>query len=495
MINQVLPSRPLKASLLSILGLLVAYPTLSLSVLAQQPPQPRKTVPTLPSDPVPSGVPSATSTDTDYVLGGGDRIQVLVFQVAEFSGEYLVLVDGTITLPLVGRISLAGLTVEQASNLLSQRYTPYLKRPVVSVNVIQPRPMQIAVAGEVNNPGSYTIFLEQGQTTPLVTDLIRQAGGVTTVADISQVQLRRVVDGTERVWALNLWELIRQGNINQDVTLRDGDTLVVPTQENISEVDIRQLSDANFGIQANQEINVAVVGEVFRPGAYRVVPEAVGDAIGTGGTQQTRRQPPRLSQALELAGGIRPLADLRNIEVRRFNRDGNQQIIKVDLWNLLASGDITEDIILQEGDTIIIPTASAIAPVESETLATASFAPVAIRVNIVGEVIRPGVIEVQPNTPLNQAIMTAGGFDKIRANRSRVILVRLNPNGTVTQREISVDLEAGIAGDNNPPLRNNDVVIVNRNGLTAATDTLNTIFRPIGTLTGLANIIRLFDNN
>lgn len=484
----------LKASIFSIVWLL-ACPTLSLSTLAQQPPQPKKTIPTLPSSAVPSAVaPSyARPQNTDYVLGGGDRISILVFQVPDFSGEYLVLVDGTVTLPLVGRISLEGLTVSQASELLSQSYAPYLKRPVVTVNVIQPRPLQIAVAGEVNIPGSYTI--SQGETNPLLTDLIREAGGITTVADISQVQLRRVVQGQEQVWTFNLWELIRQGNLAQDITLRDGDTIVIPTKEDISEAETRQLADANFGIQANQELNVAIVGEVYRPGAYKVTPQQLTAQVGSGVTQTTRRQPPRLSQAVQLAGGIKPLADIRNIEVRRFNRSGQQQLIKADLWNLLQSGDITQDIILQEGDTITIPTATEVAPAESETLATASFAPLTIRVNVVGEVVQPGIKEVQPNTPLNQAIMSAGGFDKIRANRSDVVLIRLNPNGTVTKRKIPVDLASGIVGENNPPLRNNDVVIVNRNGLTSATDTLNTVFRPLGTLTGIANIIRIFDGN
>ncbi|WP_013320855.1 polysaccharide biosynthesis/export family protein [Gloeothece verrucosa] len=496
MVGQVFPSYPVKASILTLVWLLAA----PLSAFAQ-PIAPKKTVPTLSNTPSPaqtSGVSAERvphpNQDTDYILGGGDGITVTVFQVPEFSGQYLILVDGTISAPLVGRVKLAGLTVSQASQLLSQLYTPYLKRPFVTVNVTTPRPLQIAVAGEVNSPGSYT--LTPGGQTPLVTDLIREAGGLTTVADISQVQLRRVVNGKEKTWTLNLWELIQQGNLNQDLTVRDGDVIVVPTKENISEVETRQLSDANFGIRADQELNVAVVGEVYRPGAYKVTPQQVSVAAGSGTTAQSaKRQPPRLSLALQLAGGIKPLADLRQIEVRRFNRNTTQQTIKVDLWNLLATGDITQDIILQEGDTIVVPTASEVAPAESQTLAMASFAPLTIKVNVVGEVLRPGVVDVQPDTPLNQAIMTAGGFDKRRANRSEIVLIRLNPNGTVTKRKIPIDFAAGIAGENNPPLRNNDIVIVNRNGITATTDTLNTVLSPLGTISGFANFVNIFTGN
>jgi polysaccharide export outer membrane protein len=472
---------PLPAAILSVFWVL-ANPHLSLPILAQQP---------LPLDEFPS-VPNSLNAigETDYTLGGGDRIQVVVFQVADFSGEHLVLVDGTITLPLIGTVAVQGLTLTEVSNLLSERYKPYLKRPIVTVNVIQPRPLQIAVAGEVNLPGSYTI--EQGQTIPLVTDLIRQAGGLTTLADISQVQLKRVIQGKEQTWTLNLWQLLQQGNLAQNLTLRDGDSIIVPTKDHIDLAETRQLADANFGLQAGQEINVAVVGEVYRPGSYKVIPEQVNANIGSGVTATVRRQPPRLTLAVQLAGGIKPLANIRQIEVRRFNRNGTQQVIPVDLWSLLQTGDLVQDIILQEGDTIYIPTAENLPANDSETLATASFAPNTIRINVVGEVLRPGIIEVQPNTPLNQGIMAAGGFEKRRANETEVILIRLNPNGTVTQRSIPIDLSQGITKENNPTLQNNDVIIVNRNWLTSATDTVNTILSPVGAVFGIANFINVF---
>lgn len=481
--SALLAKKSLKSAILLIL-FLAAYAGLSLPSKAQKLDRSQ----TLPNEPLAPSTPE----NTEYVLGAGDRIRISVFQVADFSGEYLVLVDGTITLPLLGTVSVERLTPSKLSKLLSERYTPYLKRPIVTVNVIQPRPLQIAVAGEVNKPGSYTITLEQGQKNPLVTDLIRQAGGITTVADIGKVQVRRVVQGQERVWMLNLWELVQNGDLSKDITLRDGDIIVVPSQETLNAAEIRQLAGVNFGITADQEINVAIVGEVNRPGAYKVVPQQGNTTIGSGTTERNSRQPPRLTLAIQLAGGIKPLADIRQIEVRRFTKDGNQQILKVDLWNLLQTGDINEDIILQEGDTIVIPTATELAPDEAEALANASFAPLSIRVNIVGEVVKPGTVEIPPNTPLNQAIMATGGFDNRRANKSQVLLVRLNSNGTVTSRQIPIDFAKGINDETNPALRNNDVIIVSRNWLTSTTDTLNTALSPLSTIVGLSSILRIF---
>jgi len=106
---------------------------------------------------------------------------------------------------------------------------------------------------------------------------------------------------------------------------------------------------------------------------------------------------------------------------------------------------------------------------------------------VVGEVKRPGTIEVPPNTPLNQAILTAGDFDKRRANQSTVELIRLNPNGTVTKTSINVDFSQGINEKTNPILRNNDVVVVHRSNLASATDTLGTVLSPFTGLTGLFN--------
>lgn len=433
-----------------------------------------------------------SSTETEYTLGAGDIIRVTVFPVEEFSGDYQILVDGTLSLPLLGSFPVQGLTLTQLTEFLTQQYTFYVKRPSVTVSLVSPRPLKLAIAGEINSPGSYLLPVEGGQKFPTVTQLIQQAGGVTTVADLENVKIQRQHKGENLVLTLNLLDLIKQGQLKQDITLRDGDEIIIPTQETIDLAETRLLSDANFGIVANQEINVAVVGEVYRPGSYRVTPERTTSAGSEG---NIRRQPPRLTLAVQLAGGVKPLADVREVEVRRYNRDGSQQIIEVDLWNLLQTGNIQEDVILQEGDTIIIPTAQDLAADEAEPLASASFSPGVIRVNVVGEVRSPGTIEVPPNTPLNQGILAAGGFDQRRSNTATVELVRLNPDGTVTKRDIDINLAQGIEEGDNPILKNNDVVIVNRNLLTAASDTLTTVFSPIGALTGFINFFRVFDND
>jgi polysaccharide export outer membrane protein len=415
-------------------------------------------------------------------------------QVEELSGEYQVLVDGMVGFPLIGMVNVNGKTIPQVNTLLLEKYSKYLKRPIITVILSAARPLNITLSGEVNTPGAYTLPIENGQKFPNLTQVIQGAGGLTPVADISQIQIRRQNGEIEETFRVNLWELLQRGDRRQNIVLRDGDVVIVPSKASTDPREVRQLADANFGIRFEQEINVAVIGEIFRPGSYKLSPgvRATNLAqVGGANANNTRStlnvadtQPIRLTQAIQEAGGIKAQADIRNVEVRRENRNGDFEVIIVNLWELLDEGNLDKDVILKNGDVITVPQAEKLSPEEFEAVATANFSPRTITVNVVGEVRGAGAKQLPPNTTLNQAILAAGSFDPIRANTARVSLIRLNPDGTVTKMEIEPDFGLSISSDRNPTLRNNDVVLVNTNGLTATTDTLRTIFSPIGALLG-----------
>ncbi len=150
-----------------------------------------------PSVPSPSGFDNSSSLkqaslrSTSYRLGPGDRIRIDVFNVPQYSGEYLVLTDGTIDLQVIGTVRIEGLTLDQAKALLSQQYAPFLQQPLVTVNLITPRPLQIGVSGEVKRPGSYTMSAQDGSLFPQLTQAVQLAGGITQTADISRVRIDR----------------------------------------------------------------------------------------------------------------------------------------------------------------------------------------------------------------------------------------------------------------------------------------------------------------
>lgn len=441
---------------------------------------------------------AASSLAEAYRLGAGDSVRVDVLQVEQYSGETEVLVDGSLNLPVVGSISVQGLTLDQAASAISAAYSGILRRPIVTVSLLTPRPMHIGVAGEVNRPGSYTVVLEDAQF-PTLTGLLETAGGVRQSADLRQVQIRRPSrSGSEQIININLWELLQTGSLQNDITLRDGDSVFVPTTTRFDPTEAAQVAAASFSTSESQPINIAIVGEVFRPGPYTVTGRARTGEAGVPGEIENENRLPTVTRAIQVAGGIKPLADIRQVQIRRSPRSGEEQTIQVDLWQLLQTGNLDQDIVLQEGDTIFVPTATSLTPEESTAIASASFSPDTIQVNVVGEVREPGAVEVPPNTPLNQAVLAAGGFTS-RARRGTVQLVRINPNGTIARRQIPVDFAEGVSEDTNPILNNNDVVIVGRSDLASISDTLDTALSPLTrflTLFGLPfRFLGIFDSN
>lgn len=228
--------------------------------------QPSNNTNTLPLD---SGDFSSTYNETDYTLGPGDQIRLDIFQVEEYSGEYPVLVDGSISLPLIGKLNVTGLTLAETSDLVSGKYAVYLKRPVITVGLVTPRPMKIIIAGEIDNPGSYEIDVTQTRDFPSAVDIIQQAGGITTLADIRNIQITRKIKNREQLYTVNAWTLLEQGRLD-DLSLRDGDTIFIPTVDEINLEEIERLAAAGNTFSIGEPIKIAIVGEVYRPGTYTV---------------------------------------------------------------------------------------------------------------------------------------------------------------------------------------------------------------------------------
>ncbi|PSB30572.1 polysaccharide biosynthesis/export family protein [Stenomitos frigidus] len=248
-------------------------------------------------------------------------------------------------------------------------------------------------------------------------------------------------------------------------------------------------------------LKIGVIGEVTRPGSYIIASNLISSsAVNVNGNQNTPAgqqqggaesgsQWPTVSKAIQAAGGITEQANIRQIQIRRAQGSGREETLTIDLWKFLSAGDLSQDIQVRDGDTLVIPKAAQVDTAEALQIASSNFSPDAIKVNVVGEVATPGAVAVKPNTTLNQAILAAGGFKSGRAKKA-VELIRLNPDGSVERRSIAVDFSQNLDGKNNPPLRNNDVVVVNRNGLASVGDTLSTVLGPLGGILGLFTIFR-----
>ncbi|MEL7330028.1 MAG: polysaccharide biosynthesis/export family protein, partial [Cyanobacteria bacterium J06559_1] len=272
---------------------------------------------------------NSAQIDEAYTLGAGDVIQVGIFNVPEYSGSQQVLANGSVNLPAVGPVSVDGLTPQQAEQMIASAYTGELRYPQITVVLESPRPLRVAIAGEVSEPGLYTLTAEGNTQFPTVSEALQLAGGVTQAADLERVQLRRSNGNLpEQVVTLNLWQLLNNGDARQDLVLRDGDAIVIGETATVDIAQTNQLSASNLSSGTTQDVVVAVVGEVFRPGAYEFEGEE-------GGGRTT------VTQVVQTAGGIRPSADIRKIQVRRQTRNGSQQLIDLDFWQLLQAGDLS----------------------------------------------------------------------------------------------------------------------------------------------------------
>ncbi|WP_270935705.1 XrtA/PEP-CTERM system exopolysaccharide export protein [Falsiroseomonas oryzae] len=181
--------------------------------------------PTLPP-PSPSAAAPA-EVASDYVIGPGDSLSVFVYRAPELSMAVPVRPDGRISLPLVDDIVAAGRTPVELARQLEDRLKEYVREPNVTVIVqsfVGPTNRQIRIVGEAAQPRS--ISFREGMT---VLDALIEAGGLTRFASGNRARLiRREANGQQSVFNLRLNDLLRDGDVSQDVALRPGDTLVIP---------------------------------------------------------------------------------------------------------------------------------------------------------------------------------------------------------------------------------------------------------------------------
>ena len=124
-----------------------------------------------------AGSAQAQAQRGDYLLGPGDVIRIQVFQSTDLTVEARISESGVISYPLLGVVKMAGLSPQQAENLISTRLRDgkSLQNPQVTLNVLEIRSQQVSVLGNVNKPGRYPL-----ETTGMrLSEMLSMAGGVT----------------------------------------------------------------------------------------------------------------------------------------------------------------------------------------------------------------------------------------------------------------------------------------------------------------------------
>jgi polysaccharide export outer membrane protein len=272
-----------------------------------------------------------------YRLGAGDvvNISILAGGTEQVAKEMVVGDNGAITVPFIGKIQAAGLTL----NELEKKIVPplaggYFVDPQVHLQIKEYRSLQFFISGTVNSPGMYSLdFL------PTIMDLIAKAGGVTDERGNQAYILRGVRDpglmGMESTLSdkeftesiagagnkpivVDLQRLLDEGDMTENIRLQAGDTIYIPQGTRLD------LAGTKIYVQ----------GKVREPGVFNFQPGITALA------------------ACIMAGGFDKFAAPNRARVIR-NVDGESRIIPINLKKVETGEE--PDLPLQPGDRIHIP--------------------------------------------------------------------------------------------------------------------------------------------
>jgi polysaccharide biosynthesis/export protein len=256
------------------------------------------------------------SSTADYRLGPQDLLEITLFNVEQGSQvitgllprttQMRVSEEGSITLPLLGDISVAGLTPSVLEQTLRQRYDEYIYNPQVGVQVKEYKSQRISLVGAVRQPGVFTMT---GPNT--LVDLLAMAGGITERAG-NQVLVHRQGKEERHTHVVDLQALAGNPTV-VNMPVQPGDVIEVP-----------------------QAGTFFVDGAVLKPGSYLF------------------SRPYTLTQALVVAGGINTnLSDESNVTILR--RRGSLEVnrISVDLKQIQAGN--AADLPVEPDDVIVVP--------------------------------------------------------------------------------------------------------------------------------------------
>ena len=184
-------------------------------------------------------------SDYQFLIGPGDILELQLFDNTKYNGEYKVLNDGKASLPLVGNISLEGKTLNEARKILNDKYSTLLLVPDLNLSLVESRPLNITIIGEVQKPGFYKIKNEIYNPTTII-DAIQRAGGITIGSNLEKINLIRKFKEEGKIIkksaVINLGDFSETGDQSNNLVLMHGDIIKIDKKENLSQSQYIQLA-------------------------------------------------------------------------------------------------------------------------------------------------------------------------------------------------------------------------------------------------------------
>jgi polysaccharide export outer membrane protein len=160
---------------------------------------------------------------SEYIIGPEDVLTVSVWREPELTARVAVRPDGKIDLPLVNEIKASGLTTKQLREAITEGIKRFVPDPTVSVLLVELHSQTVSIVGSVPKPGIYSIG---GPLT--VMELVARAGGFQEYAKTKDVQIVRQVGTKAYRFFFNYKEYTAGRNFEQNISLQNGDVVVVP---------------------------------------------------------------------------------------------------------------------------------------------------------------------------------------------------------------------------------------------------------------------------
>ncbi|BEV36765.1 polysaccharide biosynthesis/export family protein [Synechococcus sp. M16CYN] len=246
-----------------------------------------------------------------------------------------------------------------------------------------------------------------------------------------------------------------------------------------------------LNLLSQRPIRVTVSGEVRRPGIYTLQVNSTKSNVdldlGSGGGW------PTLVDAIARAGGITALGDLSGLELMRLDpeNNGKSKLYRFDYLTVLKHGGHAPNPLIYDGDSIRVVRVRS--PNSSDLImgSVSNFSSRLIRVVVLGEVRSPGAVQITPNSPLSRAVLQAGGITPVRGSAIKVAIVRTERDGSSSVKKVTYSPDALLNSPNNPPLRQGDIVVIDRNVRTQIIDSINAALEPLNPIANAMSVLRV----
>ena len=209
---------------------LLLAPAVAQAQVASQPARPTQAPPSGvqgPARPGATGAPSGAATgmpiSSDYTIGPDDVLGIVFWKDAEMTQDVTVRPDGNITLPLIRDIRAVGLKPEELREIITKAAAKFIADPNVTVVVRQINSRNVFVMGQVTRPGNFPVSGEMR-----VLQVLAVAGGLTEYANGKKISITRNENGKQSTFFFNYNDVAKGKNLNQNIVLKPGDTVVVP---------------------------------------------------------------------------------------------------------------------------------------------------------------------------------------------------------------------------------------------------------------------------